>query len=190
MRTKMSNTENSPPNSDDEDKLPRMVTNDANNYIDEESKERELYRRFKITLFIVGIIISIVFFIVGLNKASYLFYSNIKLAEKSIILQQKQLDLDERKLKLLENKTLKPTDIESLKLSVDREEKITSGKTISNGMLLALVSIFFGIALTILLNLSKNSFKAQNEDNNEIATPLGNLILEMFAAIKEKLSSK
>lgn len=186
----MSNTETTSPNYDDKDKLPKMVTEDANNYIDEESKEREMYRRFRITLFIIGIIISIVFFVVGLNKASYLFYSNIELATKSVSLQEKQLDLDERKLQLLENKTLKPSDIENLKLSGDKEEKITSSKTISNGMLLALVSIFFGIALTILLNLSKNSFKAQDENSNEIATPLGNLVLEMLNAIKDKISSK
>lgn len=186
----MSTTTNLPPNSDEDDKLPKMVTKDANNYIDEESKERELYRLFKITLFTIGIITSITFFLVGLNKASYLFHSNIELATKSLNLQQKQLELDKYKLKLIENKNIKPSDIENLKLSSDKEEKLTSSKTISNGMLLALVSIFFGIALTILLNLSKNSFRLQNEDTNDIATPIGNLVLEMFKAIKDKISSK
>lgn len=186
----MSKPDNLPPVFDERDKLPNMVAKDVNNYIDEESKERDLYRLFKVTLFIVGIVISVVFFIVGLNKASYLFYSNIELAQKSVILQEKQLELDEYKLKLIESKTLKPSDIDNLKLSGDKEEKLTSSKTISNGMLLALVSIFFGIALTILLNLSKNSFKAQNEDSNEIATPLGNLVLDMFKAIKDKISAK
>lgn len=180
---------NTPPIRDQEDQLPILKSQEANNYLEEESKDRLLHRRFKIVLFFVGIVISIVFFVVGLNKASYLFYSNIELAKYSTILQKEQLELDKKKLSLIENKQLKAEEVKSLNLISDKEEKITSSKTISNGILLALVSIFFGIALTILLNLSKNSFNSVS-GNTEIATPLGNIILDILKGIKDKISPK
>lgn len=47
------------------------------------------------------------------------------------------------------------------------------------------------MALTILLNLIKHAFKSEDErtdDKTELATPLGNLILDFISVVKDRIS--
>lgn len=61
----------------------------------------------------------------------------------------------------------------------------------STGVILTLITVIFAVALTILLNLIKHAFRTEDpkaDDKTELATPLGNLILDFIAVIKEKIS--
>lgn len=183
---------NPPPNSDDEDDLPNIVATDANNYLDSKAKDEELLRDFKSKLFWVGLVISCFFLAAGLWKSHSFINAQLDLAKSTLVIQEKQLSIDEQKIKLLNNKNIKPEQIKELNLIQDREEKVLNSKLLSTGVILTLITVIFAVALTILLNLIKHAFKKNNdgdkEDTTELATPLGNLILDFIAVIKERIS--
>jgi len=188
----MSTTTNPPPNSDDEDQLPNMVATDVNNYLESKAKDDELLRDFKSKLFWVGLVISCIFLGIGLWKSHSFINTQLDLAKSTLTIQQMQLSIDEQKIKLLNDKNIKPEQIKELNLIQDREEKTLNSKILSTGVILTLITVIFAVALTILLNLIKHAFKNSNdgdkEDTTELATPLGNLILDFIAVIKERIS--
>lgn len=187
----MSLTENQPA-TDAEDILPTVVVTDANNYLQNKAKDEELLRDFKSKLFWVGLVISCLFLLVGLIKSWTFIGTQLDLAKQTLTIQQKQLVLDEKKMELVQNQNLKPSEIKELNLSQDREERILDSKFLSTGVILTLITVIFAVALTILLNLIKHAFKTENDNKadsaTELATPLGNLLLEFIQAIKNKIS--
>ncbi|WP_180168344.1 hypothetical protein [Acinetobacter sp. YH01003] len=188
----MNTVVNTPPNSDDEDDLPTIVAVDANNYLDSKAKDEELLRDFKSKLFWVGLVISCIFLAIGLCKSYSFIDTQLDLAKSALVIQQKQLEIDEQKIRLLKDTGVKPEQIKELNLLQDREEKVLSSKLLSTGVILTLITVIFAVALTILLNLIKHTFKNSNEgnkeDSTELATPLGNLILDFITVIKERIS--
>ncbi|MEN8357921.1 hypothetical protein [Acinetobacter towneri] len=188
----MNTAVNTPPNSDDEDDLPNIVAVDANNYLDSKAQDEELLRNFKNKLFWVGLVISCIFLAIGLCKSYSFIDTQLDLAKSALVIQQKQLEIDKQKISLLKDTDIKPEQIKELNLLQDREEKVVSSKFLSTGSILTLITVIFAVALTILLNLIKHAFKNSNdgnkEDTTELATPLGNLILDFIAVIKERIS--
>ncbi|WP_151867766.1 hypothetical protein [Acinetobacter soli] len=179
-----------PPNSDDRDQLPDMVVTDANNYLENKAKDEELLRDFKSKLFWVGLVISCLFLGIGLLKSYSFINTQLDLAKSTLVIQQKQLSIDEQKISLLKEKNIKPEQIKELNLIQDREEKFLNSKILSTGVILTLITVIFAVALTILLNLIKHAFKTEDsnaDDKTELATPLGNLILDFISVIKEKI---
>lgn len=180
-----------PPNSDAEDQLPNMVVTDANNYLQSKAQDEELLRGFKNKLFWVGLIISCCFLSIGLCKSYSFINTQLELAKSTIEIQQKQLLIDEKKIELLKDKNIKPEQIKDLNLIQDREEKALNSKLLSSGVILTLITVIFAVALTILLNLIKHAFKSEDEradDKTELATPLGNLILDFISVVKDRIS--
>lgn len=180
-----------PPNSDDEDDLPNIVVADANNYLDNKAQDEALLRDFKSKLFWVGLVISCIFLAVGLCKSYSFINTQLDLAKSSLEIQKKQLSIDEKKIELLKNNNIKPEQIKELNLIQDKEEKVLNSKILSTGVILTLITLIFAVALTILLNLIKHAFRTEDskaDDKTELATPLGNLILDFIAVIKEKIS--
>lgn len=182
---------NQSPNTDASDILPSDVANEANNYLASKAEDEKLLRNFKKKLFWVGLVVSCLFLAVGLYKSYKFIDAQLDLATSTLKIQEKQLSIDEKKIDLLKDKNIKPEQIKELNLLQDREEKILDGKLLSTGVILTLITVIFAVALTILLNLIKHAFKTEDskaEDKAELATPLGNLILDFIAVIKEKIS--
>jgi hypothetical protein len=187
----MNSITNPPPNTDDEDQLPNLVATDVNNYLDSKAKDDELLRDFKSKLFWVGLVISCLFLGIGLWKSYSFIDTQLDLAKSTIEIQQKQLSIDEKKIELLKAQSIKPDQIKELNLMQDKEEKALNSKILSTGVILTLITVIFAVALTILLNLIKHAFRTEDakaDDKTELATPLGNLILDFIAVIKEKIS--
>lgn len=184
--------ENITPNTDANDDLPLEVSKNANNYLDSKTKDEELQRGFKKKLFWVGIFFSCLFLSIGICKSWKFVDAQLNLAHSALDIQNRQLAIDAYKLKLVSEKKLKPSEVKELNLIQDKEEKVTNTKLLSTGVILTLITIIFAVALTIMLNLIKHAFKSENDnkqDNStELATPLGNLILEFIKAVKEKIS--
>lgn len=164
------------------------------NYIEIIAEDRTQLRTFKWIIFIVGIFFSGLFLSVGLCKAWKFVDTQLKFAEETITIHQKQLELDEKKLELIKNKSMKVADIEKLKLSYTQDEKPINNKVLSTGIILTLITIIFAVALTILLNLMKHSFSAleekENSETTPIATPISELIAPIIEWLKQKISSK
>jgi hypothetical protein len=110
-------------------------------------------------------------------KSHNFINAQLDLAKSTLVIQEKQLSIDEQKIKLLNDKNIKPEQIKELNLIQDKEEKVLNSKLLSTGVILTLITVIFAVALTILLNLIKHAFKNSNdgdkEDNTtELATPL------------------
>jgi len=182
---------NPTPNTDDDDNLPTIVANDVNNYLASKAEDEKLLRGFKNKLFWSGLVISCLFLLIGLCKSYSFINTQLDLAKTTLEIQQAQLAIDEKKIELLKDKNIKPEQMKELNLMQDKEEKILNNKLLSTGVILTLITVIFAVALTILLNLIKHAFKKEDTDNNdksELATPLGNLILDFIAVIKDKIS--
>ena len=182
---------NPPPNTDAEDQLPNIVATDANNYLANKAKDEKLLRGFKSKLFWAGLIISCAFLGIGLWKSFVFIDAQLYIAKSTLEIQKKQLSLDEKKIELLKDKKIKPSQIKDLNLIQDKEEKTLNSKVLSTGVILTLITVIFAVALTILLNLIKHAFRTEDssaDDKAELATPLGNLILDFIGVIKEKIS--
>lgn len=107
----MNSITNPPPNTDHEDQLPNLVATDVNNYLDSKAKDDELLRDFKSKLFWVGLVISCLFLGIGLWKSYSFIDTQLELAKSTIEIQQKQLSIDEKKIELLKEKSIKPDQI-------------------------------------------------------------------------------
>lgn len=168
--------------------------NEDPNYIKIVAEDRTQLRTFKWVIFIVGILFSGLFLSVGLCKAWKFVDTQLRFADATITIHQKQLELDEKKLELIKNKSMKVADIEKLKLSYTQDEKPINNKVLSTGIILTLITIIFAVALTILLNLMKHSFSAlekkENSETTPIATPISELIAPIIEWLKQKISSK
>ncbi|KRR96791.1 hypothetical protein ASM28_16345 [Acinetobacter baumannii] len=168
--------------------------NEEPNYIKIIAEDRKQLRAFKWAIFGVGIFFSCLFLAVGLCKSWKFVDTQLVLANEAIVIHKKQIELDEKKLDLLKNKSIKAADIEKLKLSYTQDEKPINNKVLSTGIILTLITIIFAVALTILLNLIKHSFhdlsKKEDTDKPSVTTPVSDLIIEFIAWIKEKFSSK
>lgn len=168
--------------------------NDDPNYINIIAEDRKQLRTFKWIIFIVGILFSCLFLAIGLCKSWKFVDTQLTLANETIIINKKQIELDEKKLELLKNKSIKAADIEKLKLSYTQDEKPINNKVLSTGIILTLITIIFAVALTILLNLMKHSFhdlqKKEDTDKPSVTTPVSDLIIDFITWIKDKFGSK
>lgn len=164
------------------------------NYIKIIAEDRKQLRIFKWTIFSVGIFFSCLFLSIGLYKSWKFIDTQLLLANETIIIHKKQLDLDDKKLELLKHKSIKSADVEKLKLSYTQDEKPINNKVLSTGIILTLITIIFAVALTILLNLMKHSFheleKKEKADTLPISTPLSEFISQLITWLKDKISSK
>lgn len=180
----------SAPQTDEHDAIPSDLAENAKNYLNEQAEESALLRYFKKWLFFVGIVISCIFLGIGLYKSYHFIESQLQLANISLEIQKEQLEIDKQKLTLVKDKKITPKQIKELNLIQDRKEDQITNKILSTGIILTLISIIFAVGLTILLNLIKHSFKSSSETKNgstELATPLGNIILDFISLLKDKL---
>lgn len=164
---------------------------ESKNYLDLVAAEKKQLRNFKAVVFYVGVISSCLFLAVGLYKSYSFIGTQLDLAKSTIEIQHKQISIDEQKIELIKNKSMKPEQLKELNLVQDREEKVLNSKVLSTGVILTLITVIFAVALTILLNLIKHAFRTENdkaESGTELATPLGNLVLDLIIAIKDKIS--
>lgn len=187
----LASTGNPQTDTDPEDVPPK---NEDPNYINIIAEDRKQLRAFKWIIFVVGVFFSCLFLAVGLCKSWKFVDTQLELANTTLIIHKEQVKLDEKKLELLENKVIKATDIEKLKLAHTLDEKPINNKVLSTGIILTLITIIFAVALTILLNLMKHSFhelsKKEDAEKPSVTTPVSDLIIEFIAWLKEKFSSK
>lgn len=183
-----------PKNDADKEDIPVQSENDNPNYISIIAEDRKQLRTFKWTIFIAGIIFSCLFLTVGLMKSCKFVDTQLVLAKDTIAIHKQQIELDEKKIELLKDKSIKADDIEKLKLSNTPDEKPLNNKVLSTGIILTLITIIFAVALTILLNLMKHSFhdlsRKENTDKSPVTTPVSDLMIDLITWLKEKFGSK
>lgn len=193
------NNENSPLASTgnpatDADSDDRVLDSNDPNYINIIAEDRKQLRTFKWIIFIAGISFSCLFLSIGLCKSWKFVDTQLSLAYETIEIHKKYLSLEEQKIELLKNKSIKVNDLENLKSSYNEDEKIINNKVLSTGIILTLITIIFAVALTILLNLIKHSFndlsKKEEANKSTITTPVSELIVDLISWLKEKFGPK
>ncbi len=97
--------------------LPNIVAVDANNYLDSKAKDEELLRDFKSKLFWVGLVISCIFLATGLCKSYSFIDTQLDLAKSALVIQQKQLEIDEQKIRLEKIQEVKPEQNKRIKFT-------------------------------------------------------------------------